>query len=182
MKVREFSLTPTLPKGENKMRIEAAVVTDTSKFKGIGYQDARKKRFDEGFSGSGVNGLESQGNEEYLIYFGRACVNDFATGVPARGLMKIGRGKFKTALQRGRNQPGIDFRIYAEILLYSNEDTHTVEKLITKSFKDRNVPGSQGQKELYDFTDDELIDVVYTIEEMVKDFTDVEIKEVNFYK
>ena len=164
--------------------IEAAVATDTSKnaFTGIGYQEARKKRFDEGFSGSGYNGLESKGCEEFIIYFGRACVNDFETGVPARAMLKIGRGKFKTALQRGRNQPGIDFRVYAEILLYKNEDTHTVEKLITKSFKNRNVKGSQGQKELYDFADNELINLVYTIEEMVKDFTDVEIKEINFYK
>jgi len=174
---------------------EAAVATDTSniptlretavwpfKFTGIGYQESRKKRFNEGFSGSGVNGLESKGNEEFIIYFGRACVSDHETGVPARGMMKIGRGKFKTALMRGRNQPGIDFRVYAEIILYENEDTHIVEKLIAKTFKDRNMKGSQGQKELYNFTDDELTDVVYTIEEMVKDFTDVEIKEVNFYK
>ena len=162
---------------------EAAVATDTSnKFTGIGYQESRNKRFNEGFSGSGDNGLESKGNEEFVIYFGRACVNDFETGIPARAMLKIGRGKFKTALQRGRNQPGIDFRVYAEILLYKNEDTHIVEKLIAKTFKDRNVPGSQGQKELYNFTDGELTDVVYTIEEMVKDFTDVEIKEVNFYK
>ncbi len=151
-------------------------------FVGIGYQEARKKRFDEGFAGSGKNGLESKGNEEFVIYFGRACLNDFESDILARGLLKIGRGKFKTALQRGRNQPGIDFRVYAEILLYNNEDTHTVEKLLTKSFKDRNVPGSQGQRELYNFTDDELVDVVYTIEELVGDFTDVAIKEINFYK
>ena len=96
-------------------------------------------------------------------------------------MLKIGRGKYKTALMRGRNQPGIDFRVYAEILLYNNEDTHIVEKLITKNYKDRNVKGSQGQKELYNFTDDELADVVYTIEELIEDFTDVDIKEVNFY-
>ena len=162
--------------------IEAAAATGTS-FTGIGYQEARNKRFNEGFTGSGVNGLESKGNEEYLIYFGRACVSDFETGTPARGLLKIGRGKFKTALQRGRNQPGIDFRVYAEILLHNNGDTHTVEKLIAKTFKDRNVKGSQGQKELYNFSDDELFDLVYTIEELVGDFLpDVKIKEVNFYK
>ena len=152
------------------------------KYHGIGYQQARQKRFGEGFSGSGVNGLESKGNEEFLIYFGRAQVNDFETNVPARALLKIGRGKFKTALQRGRNQPGIDFRVYAEIILYDNVSTHIVERLITKNFKDRNVKGSQGQKELYDFTDAEIADLVYTTEELVKDFTDVEIKEVNFYK
>ena len=64
--------------------IEAAVATDTSEFKGIGYQEARRKRFDEGFSGSGVNGLESQGNEEYLIYFGRARDGVSSTGVRHR--------------------------------------------------------------------------------------------------
>ena len=78
--------------------------------------------------------------------------------------------------------PGIDFRVYAEIILYDNVSTHIVERLITKNFKDRNVKGSQGQKELYDFTDAEIADLVYTTEELVKDFTDVEIKEVNFYK
>lgn len=162
--------------------IEAAAAIGTS-FTGIGYQEARKKRFDEGFSGSGENGLESKGNEEFLIYFGRACVNDFETDTPARGQLKIGRGKYKTALQRGRNQPGIDFRIYAEIILYENEATHRVEKLITKTFKDRNIKGSQGQKELYNFSDDELFDLVYTIEELVGDFLpDVKIKEVNFYE
>jgi len=165
--------------------IEAAAAIGTSmvKFSGLGYQEARKKRFGEGFSGSGTNGLESKGNEEFIIYFGRACVNDFETSTPARGQLKIGRGKFKTALQRGRNQPGIDFRIYAEIILYENGDTHRVERLITKTFKDRNVKGSQGQKELYNFSDDELFDLVYTIEELVGDFLpDVKIKEVNFYK
>ena len=152
------------------------------RYSGIGYQEGRKKRFSEGFSGSGINGMEGKGNEEYIIYFGRACVNDFETNVPARGLLKIGRGKWKTALQRGRNQPGIDFRVYAEILLYNNESTHIVERLITKTFKNRNVKGSQGQKELYDFTDAEIDDLVYTTEELVNDFTDVKIKEVNFYK
>jgi hypothetical protein len=151
-------------------------------YSGIGYQESRKKRFDEGFAGSGKNGLESKGNEEFVIYFGRACVDDFETGVSARGMLKIGRGKYKTALMRGRNQPGIDFRVYAEILLYNNEDTHTVEKLITTVYKGRNVKGSQGQKELYNFTDDELADAVYAIEELIGDFTDVKIKKVNFYK
>ena len=162
---------------------EAEVETDTSNFTGIGYQEARKKRLSEGYSRSGVNGLESKGCEEFIIYFGRACVNDFETSIPARGMLKIGRGKYKTALQRGRNQPGIDFRIYAEILLYNNEDTKSLEKLIGKNFKDRNVPGSQGQKELYDFRDDEIFDLVYTIQELVEDFLpDVKIKDINFYK
>ena len=150
-------------------------------FSGIGYQEARQKRFNEGYTGSGANGLESKGNEEYIIYFGRAHCEDFVTGQVARGLLKVGRGKFKTALMRGRNQPGIDFRVYAEIILHKNEDTHIVEKLIESNFKERNVPGPQNQRELYNFTDKELTDFVYTVEELVNEFTDVKIKEVNLY-
>lgn len=154
---------------------------NTEVFTGIGYQESRQKRFAEGYTSAGPNGLEEKGNEEYLIYFGRVHVTDFETGQTARGALKIGRGKFKTALMRGRNQPGIDFRVYAEILLYENKDTHTVEMLIKNNFKDRNVKGSQGQRELYDFTDGEITDLVYTVEELINEFTDVKIKEVNFY-
>jgi hypothetical protein len=156
-------------------------MTQEKKMLGIGYQDARKQRIASGYAKSGNNGFEAKGNEEYLIYFGRAHVSDFESGVAARGMLKVGRGKFKTALQRGRNQPGIDFRIYAEIILSTNDATHKVEKLIKENFKERNIPGSQGQRELYDFTDAELADFVHTVVEMVEEFTNVKIKKVNFY-
>jgi|SaaInl5LU_22_DNA_1037371.scaffolds.fasta_scaffold17803_2 hypothetical protein len=145
---------------------------------GIGYQEARKKRFSEGFTGSN---LESKGNEEYLLYFGRAHINDFETGMPARGYMKVGRGKFKTALQRGRNQPGVDFRIYAEIIVKTNIQTHQIEKLAATMLKDKSIKGSQGQKELYNIKDDELFDIVNDIAEVAKDCYNIDILEFNFY-
>lgn len=145
---------------------------------GIGYQEARQKRFAEGFTGSN---LESAGNEEYLLYFGRAHLYDFETGEPARGLMKVGRGKFKTALMRGRNQPGVDFRIYAEIIVNCNQDTHTLEKTAERLLAKKSIKGSQGQKELYDIKDDELFDIVNDIAEVARDCSFVEVKEINFY-
>jgi hypothetical protein len=145
---------------------------------GIGYQEARQKRFAEGFTGSN---LESKGNEEYLVYFGRAHITDFETGVAARGLMKIGRGKFKTALMRGRNQPGVDFRIYAEIIVATNADTHATERTAETILKNKSVNGSQGQRELYDIKDDELFDIVNDVAEVARDCANVNIVEINFY-
>lgn len=156
-------------------------LTKEKNMRGLGYQDAIKQRLVKGYAKSGDNGFEAKGNEEYLIYFGRAHVVDHETGVDARGILKVGRGKFKTALQRGRNQPGIDFRIYAEIILFNNEATHKIEKIIKEQFKNRNIRGAQGQKELYNFSDEELKDFVYTVEELVKEFTKIKIKEINFY-
>jgi hypothetical protein len=156
-------------------------VNKSKRITGLGYQDAKIKRYAQGYAKSGNNSFEAKGNEEYIIYFGRAHVDDFETGVSARGKLKIGRGKYKTALQRGRNQPGIDFRIYAEIILPDNKSTHIIEKMIKETFKDKNVIGSQGQRELYDFKDEEIADLVYTIEEMVKEFTDIQIMEINLY-
>lgn len=145
---------------------------------GIGYQDARKQRKQEGFT---ATNMEGRGNEEFLVYFGRAHITDFEKYLVARGLLKVGRGKWKTALMRGRNQPGVDFRIYAEILLTNNDDTKIVEKIIKNNFKEKNVRGSQGQKELYDVSDNELYDFVYTIVEIAQDCYNVDIKKVNFY-
>jgi hypothetical protein len=145
---------------------------------GIGYQDARKKRFKEGFTGSN---LEMKGNEEFLLYFGRAHIKDFQTGISARGMLKVGRGKFKTALMRGRNQPGVDFRIYAEIIVNTNAETHAIERIAETILKDKSVKGAQGQRELYDVTDEDLFDVVNDIAEVAQDCSNVVVKEINFY-
>jgi hypothetical protein len=145
---------------------------------GIGYQEARKKRFREGFTGSN---LEMKGNEEFLLYFGRAHITDFKTGRSARGLLKVGRGKFKTALMRGRNQPGVDFRVYAEIIVSTNADTHAIERIAQTILKDNSVKGTQGQRELYNVGDDELFDVVNDIAEVAQDCSNVAVKEINFY-
>lgn len=144
---------------------------------GIGYQEAKQKRFDEGFARSQI---EKRGNEEYLLYFARAHIVDHETGLEARGQLKIGRGKFKTALQRGRNQPGVDFRIYAEVLVESNADTYHIENIVKRVLSYRNVVGSQGQRELYDISDDELYDTVKNISsQAVKE--GVKVLGTNFY-
>ncbi len=146
---------------------------------GIGYQESRQRRIKE--TGLLSSQIEAKGNEEFILYFGRAHIKDCSTGVIARGELKVGRGKFVTALQRGRNQPGVDFRIYAKIVVSCNEDTHIAERVVKDNFKDRNVIGSEGQRELYNIKDDELEDFVYRVEEIINDYTSVKIKRVDFY-
>lgn len=131
--------------------------------KGIGYHGYSEfRKLNEGHQIS-RGAQERPGNERYIIYFGRAYVQDFETGVLARGPLKIGRGKFASALMRGRNQPGIDFRIYAEIVLDSNEATYICEEIIKDALGHRNIKGKQGQKELYNIKDKELKKTVETI-------------------
>jgi hypothetical protein len=146
--------------------------------KGIGYQDYRKKRItSEGLRSSQI---ESKGYERYSIYFGRAHCFDHETNIEARGQLKIGRGKFTTALMRGRNQPGIDFRVYGEIILDSDKATYDAEKVIKGSLSHRHLNMSQGQQELYDIKDNELSYTIETIAEILKSelFT---INEVNIF-
>ena len=145
---------------------------------GIGYQEAKNLRVAEGFKKSKI---ESKGNESYLIYFGRVHLKDFETGIPCRGPMKIGRGKFMTALMRGRNQPGIDFRVYAEVRVENNDDTYALESVAKEIFKHRNIVGSQGQRELYDFKDEELRDIVLDIVEVAYVCKNIKIKEIIFH-
>ena len=144
---------------------------------GIGYQAARKKRFSEGFNS--IN-LEAAGYEEFILYFGRAHIEDFETGNVARGLLKIGRGKFKTAIMRGRNQPGVDFRIYAEIIVRNNDETRVIEKIAHTLYRDKSVKGSQGQRELFDIKDNDIINIVNKIADVAKK-QNVSILSVNFY-
>ena len=90
---------------------------------GLGYLDYCQKRIDEGLSTQQTknnSGFEDPGRERFVVYFARTHIIDHHTGVEARGLLKIGRAKFATALQRSRNQPGCDFRIYAEIVCETN--------------------------------------------------------------
>ena len=132
--------------------------------KGIGYQEYKRQRMiNEGLRSSD---LERKGNERYSIYFGRAHCTDYQSGVESRGYCKIGRGKFTTALMRGRNQPGIDFRVYGEIILASDYATYRAEDLIKEALSHRHVGVmSQGQKELYNITDEELPSAIQTISE-----------------
>jgi len=125
---------------------------------------------------------EKPGDERYLIYFGRAHVQDHITKVVSRGPLKIGRGKFATALMRGRNQPGVDFRIYSEIIVPYNQDTYDCEQLIKSVLKHRNMKMSQNQQELYDIRDEELEQTVSAIVEIIKaEMPDIKLLEVNNY-
>jgi hypothetical protein len=146
--------------------------------KGIGYQEYRRKRLSEGLSASKI---EAAGNERFLIYFGRAHVVDHETGTVARGKLKIGRGKFATALMRGRNQPGIDFRIYAELILENNRATQIAEDELKAELSAHNASMSQGQRELYDFADSELQATVDRIVARIKSQTNLRIIETNYY-
>jgi hypothetical protein len=131
--------------------------------KGIGYHAYPEfRRLNEGHCIS-RGAQERPGYERYIVYFGRAYLEDFETGVVARGPLKIGRGKFGSALMRGRNQPGIDFRIYAEIVLDCNDATYACEEIVKDALSHRNIEGNQGQKELYDIKDKELKKTVETI-------------------
>lgn len=149
----------------------------TKRISGIGYQANRVQRLMEGFGGSR---MESAGNERYLVYFGRAHLTDHETNVETRGHMKIGRGKFATAIQRGRNQPGVDFRIYGEIILGSNDATHEVEKLISKALRHKHKEFDQGQSEMYDIADDELHTIMCDMAQLVK-ADKWKILELNMY-
>jgi hypothetical protein len=146
--------------------------------RGIGYQEYKRKRMDEGLSASQI---EDPGNERFLIYFGRAHLIDFETKTECRGHLKIGRGKFATAIQRGRNQPGIDFRIYAEIIFDNNAATHIAEAKIKDALSHKNMTFSQGQEEMYNIEDEELEHVVSTMAEIIDAETQHNILEVVTY-
>jgi len=123
---------------------------------GLGYVEYRRLRMvNEGLRASDV---EKAGNERYAIYFGRSHVTDHETNFLARGPLKIGRAKFVTALMRGRNQPGIDFRVYAEIILDSNAATHDVEEAVARLLIDHRMEMGQNQQECYDISDSNLLD------------------------
>jgi len=146
---------------------------------GIGYQEYREKRvLNENLR---YGELEKLGNERYIIYFGRAHVVDHESNTEHRGPLKIGRGKFATALMRGRNQPGIDFRLYAELVLSSNAATHDVENLIKTKLCNRNIELSQNQQECYNIKDNELMQIINDIYSDVGKKLHHPILEVNIF-
>jgi len=130
------------------------------KNKGAGYYDIVEERLKDGFSKST---LESKEHPEWSVYIARSHVIDHETGAVARGPLKIGRAKYVNTVQRGRNQGGTDFRIYARIIVENNETTSHIEKLVKKLYASRRISGSQNQTELYNITDDEIQDLVNTI-------------------
>ena len=148
---------------------------------GLGYLDYCQKRIDEGLSTQQTKtgfGFEDPGQERFIIYFARTHIVDHETGIEARRLLKIGRAKFATAIQRSRNQPGCDFRIYAEIVCETNNQIKELEKIIEKFLVDKHVELTQNQRELYDIKDDEIRP---TIDAILNHIYYFEPKEVCYY-
>lgn len=141
---------------------------------GIGYQEERDRRMSEGIRSSSI---EDSGNEKYIVYFGRAHVIDHQSKIEARGPLKIGRAKFASALMRGRNQPGVDFRIYAEIVFHSNRATEIAEKFIARKLEHKNIRYSQGQQELYNILDSELPQIFNDIVQDLKHDPKLKVKQ-----
>jgi len=148
--------------------------------KGIGYLEYCRERMNEGYTTQQKKdgtGYEQPGQERYVLYFARSHVEDFESGVIARGHMKVGQAKYLSAVMRTRNQPGNDFRCYAEVVLHNLEQTFDAEALVKKIYKDRRIKLTQNQQELYNFNDSELNEIVYN----VVDKLGIEPKEVKFY-
>tara|TARA_B100000925_G_scaffold33328_1_gene22103 strand:- start:1748 stop:2221 length:474 start_codon:yes stop_codon:yes gene_type:complete len=131
---------------------------------GLGYKGACQLRLDEGYTTQQQDGLgyEEPGHERFCLYFGRSHILDHETGVRGRGLLKVGRTKYLSALTRSRNQPGNDFRIYYAIYVPNKEQYKKIEEVFKKKYKSRNVPADpdEGQTELYNIKDEEIKQIV----------------------
>ena len=124
---------------------------------GKGYKELKQRRLDEGIP---AGRTETPENAEYCVYIGRAHLHDHETGVLARGPVKMGRAKYTETIARGRNQSGIDFRIYAQIMVETDRDSWHLESVFHELLKDHHFVGSQGQRELYRVSDAELKNVL----------------------
>jgi len=128
---------------------------------GLGYQDyIIMRHINEGLL---TSKLEDPGNERHIVYFARSHIIDHETQQIARGPLKIGRAKFATAIMRARNQPGVDFRIYSEIIFKTEKQTFIVENIIKDACGHRRILMSQGQLECYNIFDNEIKDTIKNI-------------------
>jgi hypothetical protein len=122
------------------------------KSKGAGWHDIIQER-----KQAGHKKMEDPTNPEWTVYVARSHVIDHESGLEARGPLKIGRGKYMNNIQRGRNQDGSDFRVYARVIVDSNESTHTLENYLDTTYAARKAAGPQtSQQELYDLRDNEI--------------------------
>ena len=144
---------------------------------GIGYKGVRKLLSEAGVPGGK---METDEYAEYLVYFARGHVVDHETGIESRGPLKIGRAKYKTALMRGRNQPGVDFRVYAEILVPDDYWSRQAEDIVGKLVRQHKVAGPQCQTELYAIPDNQLRNTVDFISDRF-DTMQLPYTKVNFY-
>lgn len=144
--------------------------------KGAGWEDIINERLTAGHTL-----LENADNPEWTIYAARAHVVDHVTGNESRGPLKIGRGKYMNNIQRGRNQSGADFRVYARLILEDNQGTKDIEKYVKTKFADRKFIGPQKtQSELYDFKDEEIKDLIKDIETFANT-NNVKVKDIKIY-
>jgi len=139
---------------------------------GIGYKEIKQRRLDEGIP---AGKTETPENAEPCIYIGRAHLHDHETGVLARGPVKMGRATYTETIARGRNQSGIDFRVYAQIILENNDYTWEYERYFHYLLKDHHFIGSQGQRELYKISDADL-------KKILKSFVDTSVVGQNGIK
>lgn len=143
---------------------------------GAGWEDIINER-----KTLGHKNLEDPNCPEWTVYIARSHVIDHVTGVEARGPLKIGRGKYMNNIQRGRNQDGSDFRVYARLILVNNNDTKILEQYIKNKHKQRRFVGPQTtQSELYDFSDNEIKGIVDDLTEFSNDIG-LKIEDVRFY-
>ena len=146
--------------------------------KGIGYLSYCKDRMNEGYRTQQTTdgkGYEQPGQERFVLYFARTHLHDVDTGVLSRSYLKVGQAKYLSAVMRTRNQPGTDFRCYAEVRVHTLQQTFDAEALVKELYKTRRVKLNQNQQELYNITDEELSEVVYNVVNKLG-FEPVEVK------
>jgi len=126
-----------------------------------------------------VSVLEKPQGRRPVIYFGRVHLTDIFTGVESRGYLKIGKSDTPNIMMRLRNQPGSDFRVYAEIHIQG--DLASAEKVAHSVLKPWQVPTTHlGQTELFNILDDSLensVDKVCKALSMTRGFNKAEVKE-----
>ena len=144
--------------------------------KGAGWSEIIAER-----KAAGHKKLEDPKNPEWTVYVARAHVTDHITGEVSRGPLKIGRGKYMNNIQRGRNQSGADFRVYARLILEDNHGTNVIEKFVETEYANRKFTGTQRtQSELYDFSDEEITKLIENIEIFAK-ANKIAVKSVKIY-
>lgn len=127
--------------------------------------------------GTPKNRLETE--PRHVLYFARNHQVDHRGGPTAIGYLKIGRAKYANTIQRGRNQGGGDFRLYAEVLLSSEAETRQVEEVAALVCQSKHWYSAIGQCELYDLHDHELADTLDKICQSAAKIHSIRALEIN---
>jgi hypothetical protein len=102
-----------------------------------------------------VSLLEKPQGRRSVIYFGRVHLTDVSSATEARGYFKIGKSDMPNVMMRLRNQPGSEFRLYAEVLI--DGDVNRAEKVAHTELKPWQLSTTHlGQTELFNIPDDSL--------------------------